>query len=99
MYNSQYGELSPADDAACAGAWAMLDRLNVPVVIVHGDWEGETPVSYFVLWRISMVGSGESVSLAYDEAKHEAMAYWEKWPHDEVVDLGGSAWYAYRSVR
>ena len=44
MYNSRYGELSPADEAAYTGAWAMLDRLNVPVVIVHRDWERETPV-------------------------------------------------------
>ena len=46
-----------------------------------------------------MVGSGESTKVAHDEAKHEAMAYWEKWLHDEVIDLGGPAWYAHRRVQ
>lgn len=94
-YSVQYGQFSPMDEAAYAGAFAIKERLGISEVIVWRRDNG-TPVFKFVLWRIGMVGSGRATSILYYEGNESVFHRYDT-PPDKALDLGVPNWFASRS--
>ena len=94
-YTEQQGQFSPTDEAAYAGAFAIKERLGIPLVIVWRR-EGGTPAFKFILWRIGIAVSGRATSIQYAEEKESIFNYYDT-PPNKALDLGAPNWFASRS--
>lgn len=104
-HGSEHGELSRADAAAYAAAFAIKERLGIPEVLVSRPDDGDPAFSFilwradlvsFVLWKASWTGSGSSTAIEYNKKKLASLTYWERSPY-QFLDLGEPGWFAYTS--